>query len=115
MKSFACRAGVGLLLACGTAQAAGPLFMTDGNPPRPYVWDTTKGSIPAWTDGGGAFTYGYDGVTPFITIERANEITQFALGQWSSVGTATLDAGVQGTIAGKTGIADVTGANANQF
>jgi hypothetical protein len=46
---------------------------------------------------------------------RANEITQFALGQWSSVTTATLDAGVQGTIAGKTGIVDVTGANANQF
>ena len=115
MKSFACRAVVGLAFACGTAQAAGPLFMTDGNPPRPYVWDTSKGPIPAWTDGGGAFTYDYDGVTPFITIERANEITQFALGQWSSVGTATLDAGVQGTIAGKTGIADVTGANANQF
>jgi hypothetical protein len=115
MKSFACRAVVGLAFACGTAQAAGPLFMTDGNPPRPYLWDTSKGPIPAWTDGGGAFTYGYDGVTPFITIGRANEITQFALGQWSNVGTATLDAGVQGTIAGKTGIADVTGANANQF
>jgi len=115
MKFFACRAVFGLAFACGTAQAAGPLFMTDGNPPRPYVWDTSKGSIPAWTDGGGAFTYDYDGVTPFITIERANEITQFALGQWSNVGTATLDAGVKGTIAGKTGIADVTGANANQF
>ena len=115
MKFFACRAVVGLAFICGTAQAAGPLFMTDGNPPRPYAWDTTSGSIPAWTDGGGAFTYGYDGVTPFITIERANEITQFALDQWSNVGTATLDAGVKGTIAGKTGIADVTGANANQF
>jgi hypothetical protein len=115
MKFFACRAVAGLAFMCGTAQAAGPLFMTDGNPPRPYAWDTTRGSIPAWTDGGGAFTYGYDGVTPFITIERANEITQFALGQWSNVGTATLDAGVKGTIAGKTGIADVTGANANQF
>jgi len=115
MKFFACRAVAGLAFMCGTAQAAGPLFMTDGNPPRPYAWDTTRGSIPAWTDGGGAFTYGYDGVTPFITIERANEITQFALDQWSNVGTATLDAGVKGTIAGKTGIADVTGANANQF
>jgi hypothetical protein len=89
--------------------------MTDTNPPRPYVWDTSKGPIPAWTDGGGAFTYGYDGVTPFITIARANEITQFALDQWSKVGTATLDATVKGTIAGKTGIADVTGANADKF
>jgi hypothetical protein len=115
MKSFVFRAVVGLAFACGTAQAAGPLYMTDGSPPRPYVWDTSKGPIPAWTDGGGAFTYGYDGVTPFITIARANEITQFALGQWSNVGTATLDAGVKGTIAGKTGIADVTGANADKF
>ncbi|HSL17699.1 MAG TPA: hypothetical protein VLB51_07305 [Methylomirabilota bacterium] len=115
MKSLLCTAVVGLGLACGTAEAAGPLFMTDTNPPRPYVWDTSKGPIPAWTDGGGAFTYGYDGVTPFITIARANEITQFALDQWSKVGTATLEATVKGTIAGKTGIADVTGANANKF
>jgi len=115
MKSFVCKALVGLAFVCGTAQAAGPLYMTDTSPPRPYVWDTSKGPIPAWTDGGGAFTYGYDGVTPFISIARANEITQFALGQWSNVGTATLDLGVKGTIAKKTGIADVTGANANQF
>jgi hypothetical protein len=115
MKSFLYKAVFGVTLACGTAEAAGPLFMTDTNPPRPYVWDTSKGPIPAWTDGGGAFTYGYDGVTPFITIARANEITQFALDQWSKVGTATLDATVKGTIAGKTGIADVTGANADKF
>ncbi|MDQ1341753.1 MAG: hypothetical protein QG571_369, partial [Pseudomonadota bacterium] len=115
MKSPILKAVAGLVLVCGTAEAAGPLYMTDTNPPRPYVWDTSKGAIPAWTDGGGAFTFGYDGLTPFITIARANEITQFALGQWSNVGTATLDLGVKGTIAGKTGIADVTGANANQF
>ena len=72
MNSSILKAVAGLALACGTAEAAGPLYMTDTNPPRPYVWDTSKGAIPAWTDGGGAFTYDFDGATPFITIERAN-------------------------------------------
>ena len=35
------------------AQAAGPLYLDDSSPPRPLVWDTSKGSIPVWTDGGG--------------------------------------------------------------
>jgi hypothetical protein len=102
-------------LAAGTTQAAGPLYLQDTNPPRPYAWDTSKGAIPVWTDGGGAFTYDFDGVTPFITIERANEITQFAFDQWNAVPTATFEAKIAGTIASRTGIADVTGANAAQF
>jgi Matrixin len=115
MKSNILKAALGLTLACGAAQAAGPLYLQGTSPPRPYVWDTSKGSIPVWTDGGGAFTYDYDGVTPFITIERANEITQFAFRQWSDVPTATFEAGVAGTIKSRTGVADVTGANAAQF
>ena len=97
------------------AQAAGPLYLHDSDPPRPLVWDTTKGPIPVWTDGGGAFTYDFDGETPFITIERANEITQFAFDQWGDVPTATFAAKIAGTIKSKTGIADVTGANAAQL
>ncbi len=97
------------------AQAAGPLYLDDSTPPRPLVWDTSKGPIPVWTDGGGAFTYDFDGVTPFITIERANEITQFAFDQWNDVPTATLEAKIAGTIKSRTGIDDVTGANAAQF
>lgn len=104
-----------LAVAGPVAQAAGPLYLTDSNPPRPLAWDTAKGPIPVWTDGGGAFTYDFDGVTPFITIERANEITQFAFDQWGNVPTATFKAKIAGTIKGKTGIADVTGANAAQF
>jgi len=104
-----------LVAAAPLAQAAGPLYLNDANPPRPLAWDTTKGPIPVWTDGGGAFTYDFDGVTPFITIERANEITQFAFDQWGNVPTATFKATIAGTIKGKTGIADVTGANAAQF
>ncbi|MEY2919328.1 MAG: hypothetical protein RL261_633 [Pseudomonadota bacterium] len=115
MKSVILKAGIGLVFTCATAQAAGPLYLQDTDPPRPYVWDMSKGSIPVWTDGGGAFTYGFDGVTPFITIERANEITQFAFDQWNKVPTATFQADIKGTIQGKTGIADVTGANAKQF
>ena len=115
MKSLILKAAIGLMLVGGAAQAAGPLYLQDTSPPRPYVWDTSKGSIPVWTDGGGAFTYDFDGVTPFITIERANEITQFAFDQWNKVPTATFQAGIAGTIKNKTGITDVTGANAAQF
>ena len=87
-----------LAVAAPVAQAAGPLYLNDANPPRPLAWDTTKGAIPVWTDGGGAFTYDFDGVTPFITIERANEITQFAFDQWGNVPTATFKAKIAGTI-----------------
>ena len=116
MNRFIAKASLALCaLAAGTAQAAGPLYLLDSNPPRPYAWDTSKGPIPVWTDGGGAFTYDFDGVTPFITIERANEITQFAFDQWNDVKTATFEAKIAGTIASRTGIADVTGANAARF
>ena len=97
------------------AQAAGPLYLHDSDPPRPLAWDTSKGPIPVWTDGGKAFTFDFDGVTPFITIERANEITQFAFDQWGAVPTSTLKAKIAGTIASRIGIADVTGANAAQL
>jgi len=89
--------------------------MYEGTPPKPLVWDTTKGPIPVWTDGGGAFTYDFDGVTPFITIERANEITRFAFDEWNDVPTSTFKAEIKGTIASQTGIADVTGQNAGEF
>jgi len=109
---------LGLVLALtlsGAAQAAGILYTTDDGSPEPFKWNTANGPIPAYTDGGGAFTYDYDGVTPFLTIERANEITDFALGQWSAVPTSTFAAHVVGTIESMTGIADVTADNADQF
>ena len=102
-------------VAGASAQAAGPLYLHDSDPPRPLVWDTTQGPIPVWTDGGGAFTYDFDGVTPFITIERANEITQFAFDQWNAVPTATLEAKIAGTIEQQIGIADVVGGNAAEL
>ncbi len=105
-------AGFGLMLAGGVAEAAGPLLLQETDPPRPFAWDMSQGPVPVWTDGGGAFTYAIDGVTPFITIARANEITQFAFSQWSAVSTATFEASVAGTIESRTGIADVTAANA---
>lgn len=115
MNRFVAKAGAALLLAAGTAHAAGPLYLFESNPPRPYVWDTSKGPIPVWTDGGQAFTFDFDGVTPFITIERANQITQFAFDQWGSVRTSTFKARIAGTIESRIGIADVTGANAAQL
>jgi hypothetical protein len=115
MNRVIVKAVIGLVLSAGAAQAAGPLYLHDSTPPRPYTWDMSQGPIPVWTDGGDAFTYWYDGDTPFITIQRANEITQFAFQQWSSVPTSTFKAAVAGTIASKTGIADVTAANASQL
>lgn len=106
---------LGLAVAATTAQAAGPLYTTDGENPQPIKWDTSKGPIPVYTDGGAAFTLGYDGETPFITIERANEITEHAFKNWSDVPTSTFSATVTGTIEEMTGIADVTGANATEM
>jgi len=106
---------LGLALVGGAAHAAGPLYTTDGANPQPYKWDTSRGPIPVWTDGGEAFTFDFDGVTPFITIERANEITQFAFDQWNNVPTSTFQAQVAGTIESQTGIADVTGENAGEI
>jgi hypothetical protein len=102
-------------LACllpAAARAAGPLLMTESDPPKPLAWDMSLGTVPVWTDGGGAFTYAEDGVTPFITIARANEITAFAFRQWTDVPTATFAAAIAGTIESRTGIPDVTPENA---
>ncbi len=112
MNRVIAMAAIGLGLFTAAAQAAGPLNLQETNPPKPYAWDTSKGPVPVWTDGGGAFTYDFDGVTPFITIERANEITGFALNEWSKVKTSTFRAAIAGTIASKTGIADVNASNA---
>jgi hypothetical protein len=108
-------AAAGLSLASFAARGAGPLFLTETDPPVPYTWDMSLGQVPVWTDGGGAFTYEFDGVTPFITIERANEITAFAFQQWTDVPTATFAAGIAGTIEGETGIPDVTAVDVGQF
>lgn len=114
MKSSRICLAIGLILASGAVQAAGPLLTTDTENPQPYRWDTSNGPIPVWTDGGGAFTWDYDG-TPFITIERANEITQFAFDQWNNVPTSSFEAQIEGTIESRTGIEDVTGANAAEI
>lgn len=107
---------LGLLTAAISAHAAGPLVLSDETGElKPVIWDTSHGPIPVYTDGGGAFTYDYDEVTPFITVEGANRFTANAFKQWSQVPTSTFQATVQGTIKDKTGVADVTGANADQF
>lgn len=103
-----------LTTLAGAANAAGPLMTTDGPDPVPFKWDTSA-PIPVYTDGGEAFTFDFDGVTPFITIERANQITQFAFDQWNDVATSTFQAHVAGTIESQIGIADVTGANAAEL
>ena len=102
------------LLNVGFAQAAGPLLTTDSATPQPFIWDTAKGTIPVYVDGGAAFTYDYDG-SVFLTIDRAREITQFAFDQWNHVETSSFRAEIAGTIEQQLGIADVTGANAAEL
>lgn len=105
-----------LALASAAAQASGPLYISDETGTlKPLVWNTANGPIPVYTDGGDAFTYDFDGVTPFITIERANEITAEAFTQWSQVPTSTFEATIQGTIESQLGVADVTSANIADF
>ena len=59
---------IGLALAGTSAHASGPLIISDETGVlKPVVWVTSNGPIPVYTDGGGAFTYDFDGVTPFIT------------------------------------------------
>ena len=108
---------VALLLSAplATAQAAGPLYLTPGDNPTPLRWNTSNGPIPLYTDGGEAFTFDFDGTTPFLTIERANEITAHALNQWNSVPTSTFESQIAGTIEDQAGVADVTGQNAADF
>ncbi|UHQ56689.1 MULTISPECIES: matrixin family metalloprotease [Microbulbifer] len=105
---------IGLTVAAVSAQAAGPLYTTDGENPQPLKWDTSKGPIPVYTDGGEAFTVGYDGST-FLSIDRANEITAHAFANWSDVPTSTFSAEIAGTIEEKLGIADVTGETATEI
>ncbi len=115
MKRNTLTIAIATLLSASAVQAGGPLYTTaDGNP-TPFVWDTSKGSIPVYVDGGEAFTYDYDGTTPFLTIEQANQITQDGFTQWNNVQTSTFEANVAGTIEDQTGIADVVGSNALQF
>lgn len=80
---------------CVAVHAAGVLYTNDkpGNP-QPLRWDTSK-PIPVYTDLG-VFTYDFDGTTPFITNERADELVAFGLNQWSKVPTSTLRARVVG-------------------
>jgi hypothetical protein len=101
-------------LALATVHAAGVLYTTDqpGNP-QPLRWDT-RAPIPVYTDLG-VFTYDFDGVTPFISNARANQIVKFALDQWSKVQTSTLRASVVGNFMNVPSIAaDITGANAGK-
>jgi hypothetical protein len=114
MKKTKLTIAVGLTLAACVANAAGPLYLWDGgSEPTPYKWDTSNGPIPVWTDGGEAFTFDYDGVTPFITIERANEITAFAFNEWTEVSTSTFSAEIAGTIEEQIGVADINSTNAD--
>jgi len=106
---------LGVLLAAGATQAAGPLYLTEGTNPQPLRWDTSNGPIPVYTDGGTAYSFMEDGTTPFVSIERANEVTAWAFAQWSNVETSTFQAEVSGTIESQTGIADVTAANADEI
>ena len=64
---------IGLALAGTSAHASGPLIISDETGVlKPVVWVTSNGPIPVYTDGGGVFTYDFDGFTPFITLERPN-------------------------------------------
>lgn len=109
-------AALGLSVAAAAAQAGGPLIVSnESGTLKPLVWDTSNGQIPVYTDGGGAFTYDFDGTTPFVSIARADELTANAFQQWSQVPTSTFDAGIAGTIESKTGITDVTADNITQF
>ncbi|HEY7872302.1 MAG TPA: hypothetical protein VIC31_06230 [Rudaea sp.] len=105
-----------LALTAASAQAAGPLIISDETGTlKPLVWDTSNGTIPVYTDGGAAFTFNFDGVTPFVTIERANVITANAFQQWSQVPTSTFRAAIAGTIESQTGVADVTADNVANY
>ncbi len=114
MKHSTLTVAIAALLSAGAVQAGGPLYTTEDGNPTPFLWDTSNGSIPVYVDGGEAFTYDYDG-SVFLSIERAQQVTQFAFSQWNNVKTSTFRADVAGTIEQQTGIADVNGSNALQF
>lgn len=117
MATITLRRLAALLLTAATctgAGAAGVLYTNDkpGNP-QPLRWNTSK-PIPVYTDLG-VFTYAADGVTPFITNQRANDLVAFALNQWSKVATSTLRAKVVGDFTQVPSIGgDVTAANAGK-
>ncbi|MEI6860003.1 MAG: hypothetical protein V5788_09520 [Shewanella sp.] len=115
MKFSKLKLALGLAILSAGAQAAGPLYTLsiDGEI-TPYRWNTSNGPIPVYVDGGDAFTYDYDG-SVFLSIEQANTITANAFAQWSNVETSTFSAEIAGTIESITGIADVTGENADQI
>lgn len=115
MKNSRLSLSIALSLVAGFAHAGGALYLTEGTDPKPIKWDMSNGPIPVYTDGGGAFTYDVDGETPFLTIERANEITAHAFKEWSDVPTSTFAATIQGTIDEMIGIPDITGANAAEI
>lgn len=98
-------------LTCFAAHAAGVLYTNDKpGTPQPLRWNTGQ-PIPVYTDLG-VFTYDFDGTTPFISNQRANELVAFAIGQWSQVPTSTLKAQVAGSFAQVPSIGgDVTAAN----
>lgn len=98
--------------SCIAAHAAGVLYTNDRpGHPQPLRWNASK-TIPAYTDLG-VFTYDFDGMTPFITNERADQLVAKALGQWSKVATSTLKAKVVGDFTQVASIGgDVTAANA---
>lgn len=102
------------LLSVGLVQAAGPLLTSDkpGNP-QPLRWNTSK-PIPVYTDLG-VYSYANDGVTPFITNQRANEMVAFAVNEWSKVPTSTWKGYVAGDFSQVPGIGeDITFANVDK-
>lgn len=96
---------------CLAAHAAGVLYTNDKpGSPQPLRWATHK-AIPVYTDLG-VFTYDFDGTTPFISNERADQLVAFAASQWSRVSTSTLKARVVGDFTAVPSIgADVTAKN----
>ncbi|MEW6990824.1 hypothetical protein AADZ91_09055 [Colwelliaceae bacterium 6441] len=144
MKFSKLAAALTLATISAGALAGGPLYIHEKTM-MPYKWDTSKGSIPVFTDGGGKDGNGVptfamipagskfnidmtlpDGrVIPaytvfeqdeaFLTVQQADGITADAVAEWTNVETSTFDMTVQGTILEETGIADVTGANADQM
>jgi hypothetical protein len=100
--------GVATALA---AQGAGVLYTNDKpGDPQPLRWNTSQ-PIPVYTDLG-VFTYDFDGTTPFITNERADQMVAFAVNQWSRVSSSTLKARVVGDFTKVPSIgADVTSKN----
>ncbi|WP_295802636.1 hypothetical protein [uncultured Microbulbifer sp.] len=124
MKMKKLNIAMALALVSAGAQAGGPLYVHEPTM-QPYKWDTSKGDIPVYTDGGPmtptkdggeapAFTVDYDG-SVFLTIEQANAVTAHAVAEWSNVDTATLSMSIQGTIEEQTGIADVNETNVGEI